>query len=195
MRQALCVTFVLLVSPVVSAETVTYQFAGTISRINFNDSGVFPDGDIGQPFSGWFSYSSDSHVTEIGAISFSIGSFQSGVIDDRLYAIEHPTELYFYYYGWQGDYNLGRTGFTFTDDSGQAFSDDNQMPTELTLSMFDSVEFAIQGSKRQGSSHLGNFDIQGQLSTLTQVLEPASAILLLCGGLCLRRKRIRDFGL
>lgn len=189
MKRTCLFTAVLLLSVTVMAQTVTYEFAGTIDEIHFNDNNVFSEGYVKQPFSGWFSYSSDSDVTEIGAITFSLGTFQSSIIDDRCYALEESTSLYFSFYGTQGDYVFGRTGLTFTDNSGAAFEDDNQLLTFLTLSMFDDVEFSIQGYKKQGTVFLGNFSLEGQVTSLTLVPEPASMLLMLMGGLYLRRKQ------
>ena len=115
---------VLLWVPVtVMAEVVTYEFAGTIDTINFNTNNAFPEGSMGQPFTGWFSYSSDSRTTKAGAIGFSIGSFESAAIDKELLVFGIPACLSFCYYDTQGDYTFGRTGLTFSDASGQAFAD------------------------------------------------------------------------
>lgn len=172
-----------------AAETVTYEFAGAIKTINFNDNDAFPEGYIGQPFSGWFRYSSDSHISEIGAIAFSIGSFQSDVIDERLLAIEWPTYLYLSYYDRQGDYHFGRTGLTLTDNTGQAFENDSQVMTALSLPLFDEIEFQIEGFKKQGETIVGNFQLGGQVTALNLIPEPASIILMLTGGACLLCKR------
>lgn len=186
MKRFLCMTAVLLVPAVAPAEMVTYHFAGTIDTINFNDSDAFPEGDIGQSFTGWFSYSSDSRDTEIGEIAFSIGSFQSDVLNDRLYPVENPDAMYMYFYGTQGDYDFARTGFAFTDTSGQVFdTSDDQLPTQLSLSTFDSSVFRILGYK----TSVGNFYISGPLTTLTLVPEPATISLLALGAVALLRKR------
>lgn len=186
MRSLAVVSVCLLLAGVAGAQLVTYAFTGTVDKVNFNTNNAFPEGYVGRSFSGWFSFSSDSRTTEIGSMAFSIGSFQSPVINDRLYPPVSLPSIYFYYYERTGNYDFGRTGFTFANYSGPAFG--SKLPTDIALSMFSAVRFSIQGSKIVNGVYSGNFDISGPVSTLQLIPEPATIALLAAGGLLLRKR-------
>jgi hypothetical protein len=180
--------------PVSAAVTYTYQFTGTIDAIGQNQNNAIPGVYAGQTFSGWFSYNSDTLTTEIGALSFTLGSFQPAVIDDRLYLIimnytappVNPSTydmLSAMYYDTQGEYAFWRTGIVLEDTTCTALST-TQLPTNLTLSMFTSARFDIIGIK--GSDP---FNISGAITGLSPIPEPATLLLLAGVTLCLRRNK------
>lgn len=176
----------LLPAGAATAELVTYRFSGTVDKINYNHNGVFPEGHLGQPFSGWFSYQSDSCTSEIGDCAFTIGSVISPVLSDRLYALVDLDTISFRYYGKEGNYDYGRTGLHFSGYSGPAFG--SGLPTAIDLSMFSDAIFQITGSKFVGGVHQGSFNISGAVDTLELIPEPASFALVAFGVLLKRRR-------
>jgi len=193
MRPVIFPLAILLAAAPGIAQTYTYQFAGTINTIVLNENNAIPGVYLNQSFSGWFSYNSDSQTTEIGAIAFTLGEFESAVIDDCCLATvlnnpAPPTSQSNYdlfsalFYDIQDDYEFWRTGITLKDSTCTAF-DSDQLPTDLILSMFSVARLDISGSKGED-----DFNISGRITSLTQIPEPASLLILLSGTLCLRRK-------
>lgn len=194
MRCLVCILCLLTVGAA-EADLVTYQFSGSIYYVTGDG---LPEIDTGQPFSGWFSYASDSDVTGIGAMAFTAGSFQSPVIDD-LFRFYQPAgdltrstvDFYLIYYGAPGvfggeaDYDRSNVEFRFLGAPLPFFS---QLPTDISLSVFGSVDFRIWGHKTVDGTPL-LFDIRGQVDALERIPEPAAFALLSLGGLLLRCRR------
>lgn len=176
------------------AQTVTYQFSGVIDTVTRNDNGVFPEGHPGQAFGGWFSYTSESRTTEQGSVAFTLGTLQSQVIDDRCvvgminntanYRGSYVDYLSFFMYDNDGEFNYSRTGLVFADYSRTVFNSGDPLPMFLSLSMFDIADFSISGNK--GTNY---FVMDGHLTDLTLVPEPATLSLLAMGGVLIRRKK------
>lgn len=177
---------VLWLPAAVPAQIVTYLFSGTLDTVNVKNN-LYPEGYVGESFSGWFRYASDSPVTESGAIAFTLGSIHTDPLDQRLYLPVSSTSMSLLFYGSDDGIDYGRTGFVFVDHSGAAFANPSRVPTEISLSMFDSVKFYISGY----CSAAGSFSMSGQVTGLELVPEPATMLMLGIGGLALRARSRR----
>ena len=187
MKPAL-LSLAVLLAATAAAGTYTYQFTGVIDLINSNENNAIPDVVTDQSFTGWFSYDSSTK----GAMAFTLGAFQPAVINDSCFVVVYndppatPSGCDSFsamYYDTQGQYTFERTGITLKDTTCTAFSS-TQLPTDLVLSMFTSARLDIAGHK--GTD---DFNISGKITSLTQVPEPACLLLVLCGTLCLRRRK------
>ena len=120
MKQVIVWAALVLLSVTGMSQTVVYEFTGTLDYVDTQNNPL-PEGYVGQSFSGWFSYSDDTHITEIGALQFTLGTFQSDILDDRCLPWEVTDQLDILYYGIQDELDFGRTGVRFTNKPGVFF--------------------------------------------------------------------------
>jgi hypothetical protein len=181
-----------------SAQTYVYQFSGHVTGFSQPFTTLVPDAQIGQSFSGWFSYHSDPPLDGSNAMGdalqdaslvFTLGDFTFSHLDDyTMLFLQNPSsEGYDYFrvttYGTQGDIEYWRTGVNFTDSTQTAFDTASVVPESLTPSMFDT-----NGVKLDFFSDDHGY-MNGVIDSLVMVPEPTGIALLLCGGLLLRCKQ------
>ena len=186
-------------------EIIEYEFSGFIDTIGDNENNVLPGLTIDQPFEGRFSYSiipdqdSDPGVGRYDqdvSISVSLDNFTLSILDDPVYfditnGISSGEDIF--YLGGQarrGDYYYTNFWVSLIDSTRQAFTDDS-LPLSLDINDFTSSKLGISGFKDPQRDF---FSIEGTITSLTLVPEPATMSLLF-GGLLLmnvRRKRAKQ---
>lgn len=183
-------------------EVIEYEFSGFIDTIVYNQNNVLPGLTINQPFEGRFSYSIiPDHISDPkygygvyhqdASISVSLDNLTLSYLDDfvnfLIYNEISSVEDGFYFAvdGDQGDYSFSNFGIILLDSTCQAFAD-NSLPLSLDLNDFTSSKLQLIGSKQMHDY----FNVEGTITSLTLVPEPATMSLLL-GGLLLMNVRFK----
>lgn len=192
--------FIIFLMPIsASAQILTFEFEGYIDNIVKNENNVIEGVYLGQTFNGWFNYSTDvpdlypsnplrgtyyqdaSIVVNLGDqtfpyidgfINFFITNDNDG--DEFLYGVD----------GAYGDYSFTSLRICLTDSTGTAFATD-ELPLSLNIEDFDSALFRMVGDEIATSDF---FQIEGQITNIQYVPEPASLLLLALGAAVARKK-------
>ena len=199
MKRMIVLLVVVCLSYACYGQVIEYEFSGFIDTIDDNQNNVLPGLTINQPFEGTFSYSivpDQSSLSRLGrynqdaSISVSLDNFTLSYLDDFVYFSVSdqisPGEDRFSFMvdGQQGDYNFTLFGVRLIDSTRQAFTDDS-LPLSLDLNDFTSNKLHIVGYKEANL-----FQIEGTITSLTLVPEPATMSLLF-GGLLLMNVRMK----
>ncbi len=201
MKRMIVLLVVVWLSYACYGEVIEYEFSGFIDTINNNQNNVLPGVTINQPFEGTFSYSIvpdyDPDSTRHGgyyqdaSISVSLDYFTLSYLDDFVYfsirdeISSGEDRFYFVVDGQQGDYNFSNFGIILLDSTRQVFTDDS-LPLSLDLNDFTSSKLLLIGRKQMQDY----FNVEGTITSLTLVPEPATMSLLF-GGLLLMNVRMK----
>lgn len=197
---ALLVFIVCFTSMPGRAEVLTFEFEGYIDNIVKNENNVIEGVYLNQPFTGWFNYSTD--VPDLNPSNPLRGTYYQDAsivvnLGDQTYpyldgfinffiANDYDGDEFFYVVdGGYGDYGFTWFGLYLTDSTGTAFANDD-LPLSLNIEDFDSAFFRMAGDEIATSDF---FQIEGQLTNIQYIPEPASLVLLALGGLAVRIKR------
>lgn len=200
MKRILFLIIICCASKVVFADVV-FEFSGYIDQINENTNNAILDAIVGQPFNGWFSYSSvpdwlpDDMYGSYGqdaSITVVLGTTTYSYIDKSVFIRVTDSSPYYndkFRFSVDADLdeyiNCSVFGIELTDSTSTAF-DSDELPENLDLSAFDSTFFNMIGCRRADTSC---FDVRGNITNLTLIPEPTMLLMLAFGGLVIRRKK------
>ena len=186
-----------------SAEILTFEYEGYIDKIISNENNVIEELYFCQLFTGWFSYSTDVQDQwpsdiEIGvysqnaSIAVTLGSQTISYIDGPVYVSVYDNSSYYdadcFSFGVDAlseDYNFTNFTVSLKDVTCSVFSDDS-LPLSLDLEDFNSARFLLSGYKRPENDF---FYIEGHLTNIQYIPEPATFLLLGLGVVMIRTKQ------
>lgn len=186
-----------------AGQVLTFSYEGIIDTINDNENDAIPGLHLGQEFHGWFQYEivpdQDSSIyhgeyNQDTSIAVTLDDLTISYLDDFVYVRVYnigagsPSNDAFSFAvdGGEVDYNFTYFGIELEDSTDTVF-DSDALPISFDLTQFDSTRFKLHGYK------LPNWDwfsAEGQLTSLVQIPEPGTILLLGFGAVMLgKRKR------
>ena len=187
-----------LTSATACAEILTFEFEGYIDNIVKNENNVIEGVYLNQPFTGWFNYSTDvpdlnpsdplrGTYYQDASIVVNLGGQTYPYLDGFIYfsiANDNDGDRFFYVVdGEYGDYSFTWFGLELIDSTGTAFATDD-LPISLNIEDFDSAFFRMGGDEISTSDF---FQIEGQITNIQYIPEPASLILLALGAVIMKK--------
>ncbi|MCI0733368.1 MAG: PEP-CTERM sorting domain-containing protein [Methylococcaceae bacterium] len=183
------------------AVPITINFTGTVNSVSSSLGGTFSGG---QTLTG--SYTFDSSIgaragstssfavfDALQSLSFSIGGYSASSLSSSEIQVDNDPGLPFndryavvsrasqgLSGAMVGGFALDAFAFRLDDSTNSVFSDALVLPTSLSLSSFDSTAFFLFFVDTSGALQLVDGAITG-LSTVSQVPEPSTLVLLLLG--------------
>jgi len=192
--------FILLLSAIPAmANTVVFEFSGFIDTINSNENNALGNVYLNQPFNGWFSYSSVPDQTsnpdygvyvQDASISTTLGALALNYLDDQIYVTvandytDGEDRFWFGVDASNGDFSFTNYGIHLDDSTGMVYNT-GVLPMSIDLADFDSTRFLLKGYALPDGDW---FDVEGEITNITAVPEPATFLLLGLGWVVLRKK-------
>ncbi len=195
MRQAILLLLLLcVISPALAS--YQYEFSGHIDLIERNEGHVLGDISLQQPFHGWFSYSivpiQGNAYNQNASMSVTLDSLTLSYLDDHIYVRVSNNSSYnndaftFAVDNAQGNFSYSWFGVEFIDSSNSVFNN-RDLPVSLDLADFDSTRLRVWGSQYPYPNSQ-SFNVEGVITTLTLIPEPATLSLLIPGCVLLYRR-------
>lgn len=166
----------------------SYSFTGRVDAITQNEDSVLGNLEIGDAFSGSFSYNDISDTEPL----VGLGEYhQNATISIALgdHTIDHSGFTYIriwddlpaydsFTFGLDdatsGDWLLYAFGFTLTDNSESVFDSDS-LPVSFDISDFDSLEFSFVGERLSSGERA---EIYMEIQDISPIPEPSTITLL-----------------
>ncbi|WP_372796599.1 hypothetical protein [Pontiella sp.] len=187
MKFTVCISSLFLVLVSSPGEIHSFNFSGQVSAVHENESNTLGLLNVGDAFSGSFSYSDvvDSNTStgqgvynQQASLSLSLGSQ------------EFDYDGYVYVRAWDnladkdgfdfavddafGDWSMWWFGFQLIDSTQTAYSDDS-LPTSFDVSDFDNPLFRLAGSKLSTGEQ---FEVEMEVQDISPIPEPSTITLL-----------------